>query len=40
MLGEALRQKGCKIGNYKHGVAINAAPRRNPEAPEHRTLGF
>jgi hypothetical protein len=35
ILGEALHQNGCKIGNFKHGVAISAAERRNPSAPEH-----
>src|SRR5688572_27705230 len=34
-LGEALHQRGCRIENFHHGVAINDAHRRNPAASEH-----
>lgn len=34
VLGEALRQNGLQIGNFKYGVKINDADRRNAHAPE------
>lgn len=35
ILGEALRQRGCRIEDFHYGVMINDGPRRNPAAPEH-----
>jgi GT2 family glycosyltransferase len=35
ILGEALRQRGCRIENFNHGVAINDADRRNAASLEH-----
>jgi GT2 family glycosyltransferase len=34
LLGEALRQNGHTIGLWEYGVVINAADRRNADAPE------
>jgi GT2 family glycosyltransferase len=38
LFGEALRQNGARIGNFRHGVAVNDAPRRNAEATQVREL--
>lgn len=38
ILGEALRQNGSEIGDFRYGVSINDAPRRNAEAAEVREL--
>lgn len=38
LLAEALRQNHLHFENFHHGVAINDAPRRNPEAKEHSIL--
>lgn len=38
ILGEALRQNCMEVGDFRFGVKINDAPRRNADAAEVREL--
>lgn len=38
LLGEALRQNGFEIADFRDGLSVNDAPRRNADAAEAREM--